>query len=164
MDTWISYDEQAPTEVGFYEWRQEHKKGFVQIFCAKMRMRGNGYQSDVLSPEFDYWDGGRVHVPKGLQWRVPQDLAEAETSAKKRAVVIEGLTLRDCPFCGTAPAVFGSQCGKPGGGGGVTIAPAPENFNTWRVRQCCSLIGINGFASPESLGKAWNGGEGRHDP
>ena len=153
---WTSFDEVRPSEIGVYEWRHKHPLGFVQVFHDEMRMRGAGAR-DVLSPSFDYWDGYKIHVPAGFEWRLPESPEKAEEARKEGVVVIEGLNLRPCPFCGTAPVISASQCGYEGGGGGITVCPSPQNFNTWRINQCCNLIGFNGFASPSKMAKAWGG-------
>ena len=153
---WISYDETKPDAAGIYEWHHKHPKGFWQTFHAKMRMRGNGYGPDILSPDFDYWDGYRATVPAGFLWRTCTDADKALLAAKDGIVQINGLDLRNCPFCNTPPTIEASQCGYPGGGDGVIICAMPHHYNTWRVQRCCRLIGFNGFASPKDLAATWN--------
>lgn len=157
MNTWREYDVEKPDEAKVYEWKHTHKKGFEQTFHDVMRMRGNGYSPDILSPGFDHWDGVRVHVPSGMMWRDAADQELAKELAKKNIVGINNERLNPCPFCGTVPSITASQCGYPGGGDGIVILAKPKNYNTWRIVQCCSLIGFNGFASPFDLFDAWNG-------
>jgi hypothetical protein len=165
-ENWKDFDTTKPTEAVFYEWMHLHKLGFKQRFFAKMRVRGAGLRN-VLSPEFDRWDGYRVNVPKGMKWRAVDDQDFADRQSRKSIVVVDGLALRPCPFCGTQPSISASQCGYPGGGNGVVISPSPTNLNTWRVEMCCGLIGFNGFSDPKKLAEAWNGpsltGSAHHD-
>lgn len=161
MDGWTSFDEVRPEKAGLYKWAHVHPLGFRQIFIAKMRLRGAGHDQ-VLSPDFDHWNGYSVSVPKGFYWRSADDQERAEHDCKYNVVQIENINLRPCPFCGTPPNILASQCGRAGGGNGQVVLADPQNYNTWRVTQCCKLIGFNGFKSPADLAAMWNGKT--HDP
>ena len=157
MSSWTKYKDEKPKDAGVYKWRQKHKASFVQIFYAEMRMRGNGGRGQVLSPAFDYWDGYAVHVPDDLEWCVPDDTEDALRRSKYKTVEVEGVSLKPCPFCGKTPEISGSQCGRPGGGDGTVVCAKPENFNTWRLTQCCRMVSsFNGFPSPFDLSEKWN--------
>jgi hypothetical protein len=72
-------------------------------------MRGNGYAPDILSPDFDHWDGYRVSLPKGVEWK---PVVEDEIIAFPKPHCLDGeffkvpdLNLKPCPFCGDAPKI-----------------------------------------------------------
>ena len=96
MSDWNSYKGIDSLPVGTYYWRVPHSRLDV-VVCGKseVRMRGHGYEDPVASPEFDYWDGYRVHLPKGLQFR---ELREDDPG-----FMVEDLSLSACPFCGVVP-------------------------------------------------------------
>ncbi|NDO80424.1 hypothetical protein CJP72_06425 [Citrobacter sp. NCU1] len=60
---WINYSDRKPESAGMYLWRMKSRvvEGVFVIARKKFRLRGAGYHN-VLSPEFDHWDGYSVNV------------------------------------------------------------------------------------------------------
>lgn len=143
---WIRLKDQAPTEAGLYEWRVPSKAvpGAVLIVVAKMRKRGAGFES-VLSPEFDYWDGYRVHVRCDVAWR-PTDYAPTAHQRTPIVLGIEGLELAPCSCCGKTPHFEAVQRDAYG----QTICPDPWNLNSWKF-QCCSWGSTPWMADPREI-------------
>lgn len=147
---WTDYATQKPPKAGIYRWRLKSKAvdGLVVQFSAKNRVRGAGY-ADVLSPEFDYWDGYRVHVP-ACEWspetnnQIPGCLGEFTT--------IEGLHLLPCPDCGKVPEWQGVQEAM---GGGCYVGAHPHEYNVWWL-QCCMWQLDQHIANPAELAKRHN--------
>ena len=63
------YATEKPPEKGVYVWRVPHVDilDLTVVFLAEYRLRGAGHEM-VLSPEFDYWDGWRLHVNELAEW------------------------------------------------------------------------------------------------
>lgn len=126
-----------PAEKGIHAWRVPHRflKGLEVEFLARMRMRGAGYEH-VLSPEFDYWDGWRLHLPRGVQWREATEAEKASMPAYERygRVTPVGVEPEPCPFCGRVPT-FRSRA--TGGGPGILVNGAPHEHDAWEL-SCCS--------------------------
>ena len=74
MSKWTNYADSKP-DAGLFEWRipSISLPGEHVIVASMMRLRGAGFGNPILSPSFDHWDGYRVHVPNGLQWRAASD-------------------------------------------------------------------------------------------
>lgn len=90
---WTLYSVRRPSSPGIYEWRMPSRAipGMVLVVAAHMRERNAGYTREV-SPEFDYWDGYKLHVPKEVEWRETSEhagLRECDT----KIVSVEGLAL-----------------------------------------------------------------------
>ena len=152
MNEWIKASERLPEELGVFEWRMPSiaVQGMVLVVAANMRLRGAGYK-DVISPSFDYWDGYRVILPKGLEWRTP----EAEHAIKDyeiKLLEIEGLINEPCPFCQTVPSVKASRTSS---GGGVFIGASPESYNSFSLK-CCGWVSAPCFGSPFELAEIRN--------
>ena len=162
MSEWCEYRNTKPQVKGFFEWKLRHKNGHDFTFFAEVAQCWAGHEK-VLMPKFADWDGYRHHVPSGALWRPVEDQVAAEQAARDDLVQIEGLALRCCPFCGKAPKVSASQCGRPGGGDGIAVSPSPIKTNTWSVERCCGLISHNGFPSLDALQRVWNGSEWKSD-
>jgi hypothetical protein len=130
---WTDYATEQPATEGVYEWRVPSiaVPGAIVILAAHMRQRGAGYR-DVISPVFDYWDGYRVHVPNGLQWR-PTDAHGEIKKHEQRLIGVEGLEHCDCIYCGEKPSLHAVQGGRDGG---VMVGGSPERLNSWWL-QCC---------------------------
>jgi hypothetical protein len=131
---WIDYNVERPTTEGVFEWRVPSiaLPDAIVIVAAHMRKRGAGYK-DVISPKFDYWDGYRVHVPKGLQWR---DTVEHKgiKSFEQKLLGVEGVSHCDCIYCGKTPTLHAVQWSS---GGGVVVGAAPQYLNSWWL-ECCA--------------------------
>ncbi|MCP5002536.1 MAG: hypothetical protein GY941_01090, partial [Planctomycetes bacterium] len=104
MMEWTKYSDKKPTVAGTYMWKVPHSQidDLTVIFSGNMIMRGNGYADDILSPNFDHWDGYTVHVPKNLEW------AEYTGSGLKSPHHHEDLSfigqhISKCPFCKNTP-------------------------------------------------------------
>jgi hypothetical protein len=96
------YRKEKPPIVGWYVWRLQHKfiEGVMLVFLAKYRERGAGFES-VLSPQFDYWDGYQVLLPKGtIEW-AEYDGEQPKTGYELLEVV--GVENEACPFCKSEP-------------------------------------------------------------
>lgn len=146
MSTWINYAEQRPKAAGAYRWRLPSLAvpGLFVIFTAHMRERGAGHER-VLSPMFDYWDGYRILLPEGVQW---QELDSPSTCARHEVkdVAIEGLEIRECPYCLKAPKLDGVLRYN---GGGVGLSE-PNKFNSWQLK-CCTWGQTPTYADPREL-------------
>lgn len=129
--SWKPYIESPPAAAGVYEWRVPSVAvpGLVVTFAANMRMRGAGFR-DVLSPSFDTWDGYRVLVPGGTEWRECEPM-ELRPHAVAR-LGVEGLQFVACPYCGNVPSLHGLIRSS----GGVSMSSDPHRFNSWWL-ECC---------------------------
>lgn len=97
MMDWTDYTGANQLPVGEYLWRVPHSSidSVITIFRAKVRKRGYGCRDSVTSPDFDYWDGWKLHLPESVQYR---DVLDSDPE-----VTIEGVELLPCPFCGDVP-------------------------------------------------------------
>jgi hypothetical protein len=121
-----NYAERKPEE-GLCIWRMAHKsEKFTLVFTAEMRSRGAGFKN-VLSPEFDYWDGYRVILPKGLiEWaEIPAGMP-LPRGLGNHVLDIPGVEHENCPFCRSQPKW------RSGGFGGYT----PLNHTDFHL-VCC---------------------------
>lgn len=100
--TFHDYRKVKPSDEGWYIWRLPHKfiEGVTVIFLSKYRERGAGYET-VMSPQFDYWDGYQVLLPKGsIEW------AEYDGEPPKPGHNLIDIVETDnlpCPFCQKVP-------------------------------------------------------------
>ncbi|KNE28185.1 hypothetical protein AFM18_08460 [Achromobacter spanius] len=133
-NAWVRLKDQVPTEAGMYEWRVPSSTvpGMVLIVAAKMRMRGAG-GTDVLSPEFDYWDGYRVLVQCEVEWR-PTAFVPGKYQRTPAVLGIEGLEISPCSRCGKVPGITAHQVHPHGG---VICNPVPWQLNSWKF-VCCA--------------------------
>ena len=141
---WVKYSERKPEAAGTYLWRMDSRavKGLTIIARAKFRLRGAGYE-DVLSPEFDHWDGYSVTVPGELQW--------AEDDASLPAIYFEGLPdAIECPFCKKRPVIKAHEWNQ-----GCRVNPEPYILNHFKL-QCCGWIAAVNFDHPARAIEAWN--------
>lgn len=140
---WTRFRDAQPTEAGIYEWRIPSKAvpSAVLIVAAKMRMRGAGFEN-VLSPEFDYWDGYRVHVLCDVEWRATE-FSPAKNQRTPHILSIEGLDISPCSCCGQVPRIEAHQSDRFG----TTICPDPWNLNSWRLI-CCEWGSTPRMADP----------------
>ncbi|MFY2645685.1 hypothetical protein ACOTDF_29300 [Achromobacter insuavis] len=133
---WIRFKDQQPTKAGLYEWRVPSNtapgQDMVLIVAAQMRMRGAG-GTNVLSPEFDYWDGYRVLVQCDVEWR-PTDFVPGKYQRTPAVLGIEGLELSHCSRCGKVPGITAHQVHPQGG---VVCNPVPWRLNSWKF-VCCA--------------------------
>lgn len=148
-DGWILYSERKPTEAGVYEWRVPSLacKGLIVTIHDHFRLRRAGSES-VLSPEFDYWDGHRVLVPAGLQWRPSTKQLNPHTSSP---AIPEGVEPEICPFCKQIPRW--KSCQRSNYDQSIVICPAPQNLNTWWL-ECCQWASTPRFHDPRALVEA----------
>ncbi|EMG9286811.1 hypothetical protein ACN1OJ_000006 [Providencia stuartii] len=140
MSQWIKYSEQKPEKEGVYLWRMDSKTvdGEKVIARKRMRTRGAGYQS-ALSPEFDYWDGYRLHVPSSLEWMNDDD--------SKPDLYITGCeSIIECPFCNKVPVLQGYS---------GYWSPKPQDLNQFKL-VCCKWNGSPTYDDPRELIKRWN--------
>ena len=135
---WIDFAKDRP-EKGLVEWRIPSVAipGMVVIVAAHMRVRGAGFVT-VLSPIFDYWDGYRVHVPRGLQWR-KAGLHDIRTCDEK-VIEIEGLDIAPCIYCGRVPSIK------------TYDQRSPHQSGAWRF-QCCDWGNTPSMKDPREIEK-----------
>lgn len=135
---WIDFAKTHP-EKGLVEWRIPSSAipGMVVIVAAHMRVRGAGFDT-VLSPIFDYWDGYRVYVPSGLQWR-KAGLHNIRTCDEK-VIGIDGLDVTPCIYCGKIPAI--QTCDQR----------SPHQSGAWRF-QCCGWGSTPTMKDPREIEK-----------
>lgn len=149
--TWTkAWVDGLPKTEGAYAWRIPHAtlKGLTIEFMGWMRNRMI-WTDDVLSPSFDYWDGYRLHVPKGIEWR---ELDEDEkASAPKRNTYSDpipvGLVVEPCPFCSAVPTF---DAVETGGCRGVSIGASPHGYDTWWLK-CCEWVKGPRMRDPREL-------------
>lgn len=131
---WTLYSESRPKAAGVYEWRIASKavSGAVLIVAAHMRRRGAGGEF-VLSPVFDYWDGYRVIVPGGIQWRATELHADMR-SCDQKVIEVEGLSPCECIYCGRRPTYSAHHRHRDGG---IFCSGNPWDLNSWQFL-CCA--------------------------
>lgn len=140
-----NYAERKPEE-GLCIWRVAHKRnGITLVFTVEMRVRGAGFK-DVLSPEFDYWDGYRVILPKGLiEWAEAPDGLSLPSG---RVIDVPGVEHENCPFCGNQPLW------KTSGG---FIGSTPIDNTEFHIECCRWFNGVrNTSRDPIALAAARN--------
>lgn len=147
---WREYGAEKPTAAGVYEWRVPSARvaGLTVRCLAHFEMRNAGYQK-VLSPAFDYWDGYRLHVPAGTEWR---EAAEGHglKQYEQRFVCAEGVELEPCPFCRQVPKLVGIERAS---GGGVYCSSDAHRYNSFWL-ECCSWAKSPHFSDPRKLAEA----------
>lgn len=143
---WTRYADCKPESAGLYEWRVPSKAvpGATLIVAALMRVRGAGYEN-ALSPEFDYWDGYRLHVQCDVQWRTTDLVLDKHRTPA--VLSIEGLELSPCSSCGRVPSIEAHQ--RPASGG-IVCLPNPWNLNSWRFI-CCDWGSTPSMADPRDI-------------
>ncbi len=146
-NVWTDYGEKKPPVAGPYEWLVPSQvvKGMTVRVLAHFRERGAGYK-EVLSPEFDYWDGYRVHVPAGTQWRAAPEGTDLKPY-KQELLCVEGLDFVPCPYCQRKPRLNGVCRASDGG---VVITGDAHKFNSWWL-ECCSWAHTPRFTDPREL-------------
>lgn len=145
VNPWADYSVIKPSKAGPYEWQVPSVscKGMIVRVLANFRERGAGYTT-ALSPEFDYWDGYRLHVPEGTMWRAAQP-GTTLGRYRQELICVEGLELSPCPFCRSTPRLKGVQ--KQGRG---IISADAHTFNSWWL-ECCSWAKTPHFDDPRRL-------------
>ena len=144
MYNFKKYSEEKPPEEGLYIWRVPHKKfkDAIVIFISRFRKRGAGC-TDILSPDFDYWDGYQVHLPKNIEWAYYDSL-----KPKKNRTVLSVNNLKpiQCPFCHKSPILsyYDSYVGS-----------GPLATESWAFK-CCKWINSPRVENPLELFKLWN--------
>jgi hypothetical protein len=126
MDDYLPYQGVNSLPEGVYRWNIGNLS-----FLAKNRVRGAGY-ANVLSPEFDHWDGFRVTVPKDVRYKI-LSLGERDRKLGTRdyaCIEVAGYEVLPCPFCKKSPELqfVGSWVGAP-----------PMSAESWYLR-CCGMI------------------------
>lgn len=144
------YTTERPTVAGIYVWRAPSKvlSGLTVAWVDELSYRGAGH-TDVLSPAFGYWDGYRVHVPKGLEWDVaPADVARHSSARCKYILDVTGAEpLEPCPFCERTPKwVFNAE----------SVLGRPFEHGRWTRPSCCRWIGEQSRHDPRDIAPAWN--------
>jgi hypothetical protein len=128
------YRANKPPAAGWYIWRLPHKSidGLVVIFLAEYRLRGAGHKN-VLSPDFDHWDGYQVLLPKGpIEWA---EYGGEKPKPGKELLDLVGVKNTECPFCKKEPAWRYR---------GRFIGSGPTNTEYFYL-ECCNWF--NGFGS-----------------
>ena len=132
-NAWSRYDVTKPPAEGVYQWRMPNDAlgGALVTVFAEFETRWIAVGKE-LAPRFAEWDGYRLSVPRGLEWRAVNSPPE---SAGKQFCFpdVQGLTLTECPFCGQVPT-WDAVHEPPGGG--VYVYPNPSRLNVWWLN-CC---------------------------
>lgn len=146
MSEWTNYCDKKP-DAGLYEWRipSVSLPGEHIIVASMMRLRGSGWSDPVLSPGFDYWDGWKVTVPAGLQWRDASDPNRKVVHAD--LICVEGLEHAECLYCGKVPTLKGCMRTSQGG---VLVNGDPWRFNRWWL-ECCRWGGTPHLEDPRDI-------------
>ena len=139
------YSKDKPSE-GLYIWRMLHKsKSFTLVFAAEQRVWRGGYKN-VISPEFDYWDGYNLLLPEGLiEWA---EIPVGISPSKGEILEVVGVKNVKCPFCGNQPEWRSS-------GGFIGASPREQpNFHL----ECCKWFNgnRNRSSNPVALAAARN--------
>lgn len=144
---WVRYEDQRPESEGIYAWRVPSValSGALVTFHAWMRVRGAGFKT-VISPSFDHWDGYRVQVPSGTEWRPADDGAECKWHEVVR-VGVEGLDFCVCPYCNKTPILDGYQRGASGG---IVVSNDVHRFNHWWLN-CCAWGKTPALSDPREI-------------
>lgn len=136
-----NYYETKPKKEGYYIWRVAHKRNpdIIITFITQYRLRGAGYQN-ILSPEFDYWDGYRIILPKQIEWDYYK---ETPPGCYRDVIDINNLfkTITPCPFCKEVPKLVYS----PNHIGGTAI-----DAEYWYT-ECCSWTKSPRYSNPIEL-------------
>jgi hypothetical protein len=138
------YRKVKPPEEGWYIWRLPHRHfDAVIVFLARYRLRGAGHQQ-VLSPEFDHWNGRRVILPEGsIEW----DYYDGEPPSYGNEVIeVVGVELMPCPFCGEVPKWQYS---------GKWVLSGPTITEFWYTK-CCSWAKSPHYVNPIVLNERRN--------
>jgi len=141
---WTKYSEKKPDVQGVYLWRMQSQKvnGLTVIARAKFRLCRVGHEN-VLSPEFDYWNGYSLILPGELQW--------AEDDATLPDISFENLPdAKACPFCKKVPTIRSFEWDH-----GCRISPEPYILNKFQLKCCGWISGVN-FESPVTAINSWN--------
>lgn len=97
----------AQPKQGMITWKGT-RDGIPLLFNAEMRFRGAG-RENVLSPEFDYWDGYQVHVKHEVEWA--EELYDIDAKRKEVRPLVD---ITPCPFCKETPKVqYNAPVGWP---------------------------------------------------
>lgn len=139
------YREVKPPEIGWYVWRLSHKfiEGVTLIFLARYRKRGAGHEN-VLSPEFDYWDGYRVLLPKGsIEWTEYDGESPRPGQELLEVVGVENAV---CPFCKSKPKWKYN---------GRFIGSGPTDTEYYML-ECCQWAGTVRMKNPIELAEKRN--------
>ena len=121
-----NYLKEKPPYPGWYIWRVRHKtmKDVLITFLARFRVRGAGF-TKIVSPEFDYWDGYKVYIPKKIEWALYK--GEEPKNYSNKVLNINSLYITKCPFCKEIPELVYS---------GRFIGATPIDSEYWRF-SCC---------------------------
>ena len=134
-----------PKESGYFIWKTKIE-GFDIIFPSKMRLRGAGLRN-VLSPEFDYWTGFKLILPKEIEeWSELDDSFKISGKANQtpKDLKIIGVSLNKCPFCKNEPTIKYSWKDE-----------YPNKNSTFEIN-CCSWINKKSFKTLKELINGWN--------
>ena len=102
VNDFYDYRITKPDVEGWYLWRvqNKHLDDVTLVFLAKFRERGAGHKN-VLSPEFDYWNGYQVLLPKGpIEWAT---YSGEPPKPGYDLLEVVGLNPAPCPFCKNVP-------------------------------------------------------------
>lgn len=150
MSEWRSYEKEKPPVEGHFWWRvSSHTFEDTNVcpeWVAKFRKRGAGY-TDVLSPEFDYWDGYRVIVPENLEWR------ELEQHDKKDGIRHPGVDFKGCPFDGYQPVL---KWHRSGGGRGIIVGEPFYRADSFKLSCPCCRIETPYMTTLAAVAYRWN--------
>lgn len=143
------YSKEKPPCPGWYVWRVHHRtiKDVLITFLARFRVRGAGLTS-TISPEFDYWDGYKVHLPKTpIKW-ASYVIEEQENHNKckvlhsnHKVLNVNSLYIVRCPFCKKIPELTYT---------GRFIGATPIDSDYWGF-SCCAWAKSPRIVNPVEL-------------
>jgi len=148
MSDWKSWANEPATEPGVYRWRlPAQDSAGVSVrpeWSAEAVMRWAGH-SKSLQPSFGHWDGYRMCVPDGLEWR---ELRPEEGGVD---TVWVGSQIPACPFCGGEPSVVSRQRVA----GGTVVGAIPPRHNTFQMHCKCGIKQSTWFDTFGAMLRAW---------
>lgn len=137
-----NYSKDKPPCPGWYVWRVRHRtmEDILITFLAQFRVRGAGF-TKVVSPEFDYWDGYKVLLPKTtIEW-APYVGEEPKKYKLNKVLNINSLYITRCPFCKKIPELIYA---------GRFIGATPIDSEYWRF-SCCEWANSPRIINPVKL-------------
>jgi hypothetical protein len=135
-----NYSKNKPPCPGWYVWRVRHKtmEDVLITFLAQFRVRGTGF-TKIVSPEFDYWDGYKVLLPKVIEWAPYK--GEKPKDYNNKVLNINSLYIARCPFCKETPELIYS---------GRFIGATPIDSEYWQF-SCCGWASSPRIINPVKL-------------
>lgn len=145
-DIWYNHSQVRLPGFGWYRFRWGNIQwiGEVTTFFDSV-VNKTGYRI----PRASYWDGWKMVYLPDLFWK---SLPSSDAPYTEE-FFFTNVKLMNCPFCGKIPTIKPS-CEAMGGG--LLVNPRVDEFNTYTIQPCCSLIGWSRFSSLQKLQEVWN--------